>query len=175
MVPEPVAARLPPEPTTIAAVVFVPLVIELKAGEPPPEIVLHPNPVPLVQMRAFEAPEQEGSEIPLGVVAVNAPRTVFAACVAREALGIALAATASNGVVVVFVTVGTNHEGHDPEGAAKLVTVPLPEIDWHEPSPRRNVPVLQVPLHSPITSLEAARLNAPVVVVFLMMPVPSVA
>jgi hypothetical protein len=35
IVPPPLVARLAPEPTTIAAVVFVALVIALKAGEPP--------------------------------------------------------------------------------------------------------------------------------------------
>jgi hypothetical protein len=45
---------------------------------------------------------------------------------ARAALGMGEAATASEGVVVGFVTVGTSHVGHDPLGAANEVTVPLP-------------------------------------------------
>jgi hypothetical protein len=87
---------------------------------------LHPNPVPLVQVSALLAPEHDGSASPDGVVAVNAPSTVFAVCVASEALGIALAATVKLGVEVELVTVGTSHEGHEPEGAAKDVTVPEP-------------------------------------------------
>ena len=39
-------------------------------------------------------------------------------------VGIVLAATASVGVVVGFVTVGTSQAGHEPEGAEKLVTPP---------------------------------------------------
>lgn len=35
-------------------------------------------------------------------------------------------ATASDGAVVEFVTVGTNQAGHEPDGAAKVVTVPPP-------------------------------------------------
>ncbi len=45
---------------------------------------------------------------------------------ARAELGIALAATASDGALVELVTVGTSQEGHEPDGAAKEVTVPLP-------------------------------------------------
>ncbi len=45
---------------------------------------------------------------------------------ARAEFGIALADTAREGVVVELVTVGTNHEGQEPEGAAKLVTPPPP-------------------------------------------------
>ena len=41
----------------------------------PALIVLHPNPVPRVYIRAFDAPEHEGNVKPLGVVAVKAPRT----------------------------------------------------------------------------------------------------
>jgi hypothetical protein len=51
---------------------------------------------------------------------------------------------------------------------------PLPAVA-HAPSPRRNVELLQVPVQSPITSEFAALLRAPVVVVFLTMPVPKVA
>src|SRR6185437_3561537 len=87
-------------------------------------MVLQPNPVPLVQMSALDAPPQEGSERPLGVVAVSAPRTWLAASGVSAALGIALAATAKDGVVVGFVTVGTSHDGQEPEGAAKLDTPP---------------------------------------------------
>ena len=46
--------------------------------EPDVEIVLQPNPVPLVQIKAFVDPLQEGSAKADGVVAVRAPRTVFA-------------------------------------------------------------------------------------------------
>lgn len=47
MVPEPLTARVPPEPTTMAAVVFVPLVIALKALLPPP-----PQALPLARQIA---------------------------------------------------------------------------------------------------------------------------
>jgi hypothetical protein len=42
------------------------------------------------------------------------------------ATGITLAAIAKLGVLVEFVTVGTNQVGQEPLGAAKLVTVPEP-------------------------------------------------
>jgi hypothetical protein len=54
---------------------------------PPLEIVLQPKPVPEVQIKAFVAPEHDGTARPEGVVAVNAPRTVLAVCVARFAFG----------------------------------------------------------------------------------------
>ena len=57
------------ELSSVSAFVVVP---------PLPLIVLHPNPVPLVHVSALDAPEQEGKLRPLGVVAVNAPRTEFA-------------------------------------------------------------------------------------------------
>ena len=54
-------------------------------GEPDPLIVLHPKPVPDVHVRALDAPEQEGTANPEGVVAVKAPRTVLAEIEARLA------------------------------------------------------------------------------------------
>jgi hypothetical protein len=59
---------------------------------------------------------------------------------AKAEFGIALAATARDGAVVELVTVGTNHVGHDPEGAAKLV-----KADFHVPSPNQAV-VLDAPV-----------------------------
>jgi hypothetical protein len=53
------------------------------------------------------------------------PFTVVA-LLASAVFGIALAATASVGVVAAFVTVGVSHAGHVP--AAKLVTVPEPPL-----------------------------------------------
>jgi hypothetical protein len=45
----------------------------------PPELsVLHPKPVPVVQMIAWFEAEHDGIAKPLGVVAVVAPSTVFA-------------------------------------------------------------------------------------------------
>jgi hypothetical protein len=87
----------------------------------PPLIVLQPKPLPLVQVSALVAPEQEGTGRPLGVVAVVAPSTVLAVWLASAAFGIGEAATASEGVVVELVTVGTSHDGHAVE-AAKPVT-----------------------------------------------------
>jgi len=46
---------------------------------PPVPKVLHPNPVPLVHMSAFDDPEHDGIGSALGVVEVSAPSTVFAA------------------------------------------------------------------------------------------------
>lgn len=51
---------------------------EYAATVPPPLMVLHPNPVLVVQVSAFVAPEQLGTARPDGVVAVRAPSTVFA-------------------------------------------------------------------------------------------------
>lgn len=42
---------------------------------PPPEIVLHPNPVPEVHISALVAPLHDGTDKPEGVVAVSAPST----------------------------------------------------------------------------------------------------
>ena len=106
------------EGTVIATLVTVP--------DPDVLIVLHPNPVPGVQIRAFVEPSQDGSAKPDGVVAVRAPRTVLAVCTANAVFGIALAATVSDGVVVEFVMVGTSHMGHEADGAETLVTVPEP-------------------------------------------------
>lgn len=52
--------------------------------------------------------------------------------------------------------------------------MPLPVVA-HAPSPRRNVLLEQDPDHNAYTSDEMAVLMAPVVVVFLTIPVPSVA
>ena len=65
--------------------------------------------------------EQEiapADEIAMGEVPLNP-------AVPTALIGIALAATAKDGVVVEFVTVGTNQVGQEPDGAAKLVT-PVP-------------------------------------------------
>jgi hypothetical protein len=42
--------------------------------------------------------------------------------------GVYAAATARLGVVAALVTVGTSHEGHEAEGAAKLVNPPPPKV-----------------------------------------------
>ena len=46
------------------------------------KLVAHPKPVPLVQISPSPEAEQDGTARPLGVVAVSAPRTVLAVCVA---------------------------------------------------------------------------------------------
>ena len=51
----------------------------------PPDMVLQPKPVPDVHVSALDAPEQEGTANPEGVVAVKAPRTVLAEIEARLA------------------------------------------------------------------------------------------
>jgi hypothetical protein len=50
-VPDPVGLKLAPVPTSIAAVVFVPPVIELKADEPPPPP--QSTPVPDIRPEVF--------------------------------------------------------------------------------------------------------------------------
>ena len=47
---------------------------------PDADMVLQPKPVPDVHISALLAPEQDGTARADGVVAVRAPRTVFAAC-----------------------------------------------------------------------------------------------
>jgi hypothetical protein len=100
IVPVPLAANDAPVPTVIAAVVFVPLVSDEKADDPTVIVQLPPS-------------------------AQLCPFTVVA-LLASAVFGIALAATASVGVVAAFVTVGVSHAGHVP--AAKLVTVPEPPL-----------------------------------------------
>ena len=62
------------------------------------------------------------------------------------AVGTIPATTASEGVVVGFVTVGTNHEGHEPEGADILVTpLPAPPIASGTPLTHTYICVLGHP------------------------------
>ena len=76
----------------------------------------------------------------------------------------------SDGVVVALETLVVNSGERLP--ALKVVTVPDPLAAWHVPSaPRYKVP--EHPLNSPIMSALAAFDMAPVVVVFLTIPVPS--
>lgn len=102
-VPEPVGPRLAPVPTDMAAVVFVPVVMALKA-EDPPVMVLHPKPVPEVQISAFVAPLQDGMVKPDGVVAVRAPSTWFAESTVRFAYGRFPVTPAPSGRPVAFVS-----------------------------------------------------------------------
>jgi hypothetical protein len=88
--------------------------------------------------------------------------TVVAA-LARAEFGIALAATARLGVVVEFVTVGTSHVGHEPEGAAKEVTVPEPPpLAIHAPDASQTC--VPVPPVAQVTACELA-LEADVMIV----------
>ena len=121
--PDPLSVRVTRGPPTRFSSVWLPFGVPFTSSATP-VIVLHPKPVPLVQFSASLVALQEGIASPEGVVAVSAPSTVLAVCTASAALGIALAATARLGVVVGFVTVGVSQLGHDPDGAAKLVTVP---------------------------------------------------
>jgi hypothetical protein len=77
IVPPPEKVSEAPVPTTIAALVFVPEVIEGNVAAPA-LMLLHPKPVPEVHVSALVTPEQEGTARPDGVVAVSAPRTVLA-------------------------------------------------------------------------------------------------
>src|SRR5208337_4182602 len=51
------------------------------------EILLQPKPVPVVQVSALDAVEQDGTASPDGVVADVAPSTVFAVCTAKFVFG----------------------------------------------------------------------------------------
>ena len=62
-------------------------------------------------------PPNEIDPPPLAAPAVLTVKAEYA----RAAFGIADAATVKLGVVVEFVTVGTNHAGQEPDGAAKLI------------------------------------------------------
>lgn len=70
-----------------------------------------------------------------------------------------------------------------PVDAELLKMVPSPVRDdtpdpagvAHAPAPLRNVELEHVPVHREITSADAASVSAPVVVVFLTIPVPRVA
>jgi hypothetical protein len=88
---------------------------------PVPEvIVLQPNPVPDVQIKAFVAPLQDGKGRPDTPVAVSAPNTVFAVCVARVAVKVPELVTALEGVELSTTPSPVK---------VTLVTVPVP----HEP------------------------------------------
>jgi hypothetical protein len=83
------------------------------------------------------------------------PLTVIAG-LARAALGIGDAETPSDGVVVGLITAGTNHVGHEPAGAANVLTpepVPLnvQVVPAHEtPAPVKvNAPGLALMLDTP--------------------------
>ena len=60
----------------------------VKDETPPADMVLQPNPVPLVHVRALDAELHDGIERPDGVVAVVAPNTVLAVCVASDELAL---------------------------------------------------------------------------------------
>src|ERR1700734_558260 len=114
-------------------------------------------------MRALFAPLQDGKVRSVGVPPANDPSTVLAVCVASAELGIALAATASDGVVVLFVTVGTSQDGHDPEGAEKSVTEPPPVPD--------PVKLQMFPTQPPAPALKV-NVKAPVVLLIEETPPP---
>jgi hypothetical protein len=65
---------------------------------------------------------------PLIEIAGPATRFGVAVPVPPEATGIVEAATDRDGVVFGLETEGTNQEGHDADGDAKLVTVPPPPL-----------------------------------------------
>jgi hypothetical protein len=124
IVPVPLADNEAPVPTTIAAVVLLPLVNEENAEDPTVIVQLAPSaqlcPLTVVALLARFA-----FGIPVGSCAtVAVPLRNEKLMAANAVFGIELAATASVGVVAALVTVGVNHAGHVP--AAKLVTVPEP-------------------------------------------------
>jgi hypothetical protein len=81
---------------------------------------------------------------------------------------------AETGVERLMVPVVVTGPPVNPVPVATLVTVPLPFV-VHVPPPVKNVVELQVPENSAVTSLAAASVSAPVVVVFFTIPVPRVA
>ncbi len=83
-------------------------------------MVLQPNPVPVVQIRALVAPEQEGTASHDAVV-VAAPKIVFAVC--AESVNV------SAGVLVDVATEVVNRGERLP--AEKEVTVPPPPPEEH--------------------------------------------
>jgi len=111
--------------------VVVPTVTEVAL---PPEIVLQPNPVPLVQISAFDPPEQLGTLNPLGAVAVNEPSTWLADKAAR-----------------LTVTVPEVPPPVRPVPAVTPVMVPLP------PPVAVNVPPLKL---SPLPTVTALAVPA---------------
>lgn len=92
-------------------------------------------------------------------VSVVAPSVVVE--FASAELGIEDAETLRVGVVVEVATEGTNHVGHEPLLATKLVTDPPPAPD--------PVNVHVVPLHDPAPELKE-NVNAPAVVLIEVTP-----
>lgn len=88
----------------------------------PLEIVLHPNPVPLVQVNALAAPLHDGTARPLGVVAVTAPNTVLADKEARFALGRFPVTPLPNGNPVILAALNAGALFH----TRPVVALPLP-------------------------------------------------
>jgi hypothetical protein len=132
----------------------------------PPLIVLQPNPVPVVHVRALEAPEQPGSASPDGVVAVRAPRTVLAVCVARLALGSWPVTAVARGRPVAFVR--TNAEGVPSAGVTSVGEVASTAL----PVPVHvSATICPLPL-VPVTQAEAG-MTAPLIWVALTMPVKA--
>jgi len=127
--------------------------------------VLQPKPVPDVHFSALADVLHDGTARSEGVVAVSAPRTVLAVWFANVAVKVPVVVTALDGVLDKIVPSPVN---------VTLVTVPAPLALWHAPSaPRYSEP--EQPENKAIISELAASVIAPVVVVFLTMPVPSVA
>jgi hypothetical protein len=75
----------------------------------------------------------------------DAPFTVAVGLASAE-FGIALATTATDGVVVALVTVGVSQPGHAP--TATLVTVPVPASELHpNPTPGVHISPFVAPSH----------------------------
>jgi hypothetical protein len=97
--------------------------------------VLQPKPVPVVQMRAFDAPEHPGMVYPAGVPALTASSTWFAESAARLAYGSDPVTPVDKGRPVAFVrviAVGVSRAGavNDGELARTGTPVPVPVTPW---------------------------------------------
>jgi hypothetical protein len=108
----------------IPPLVTVPLTVTGNA-RPEAEIVLQPNPVLVVQIRAFEAPEQEGMAKAVGdaLPAVPLPTTVLAVCVASAVSGIVAVSPCVTTVLVMAGSVRVKFDA--PAFALASAVVPV--------------------------------------------------
>jgi hypothetical protein len=110
-------------------------------------LLIVPTEVRLELVTPDASAEPESVPAEAGTVQVDprvhpTPLTVVAG-LASALLGIAEADTAKDGVVVLFVTVGVNHDGQLTDGAEKLDTLPPVPAHHVGAAPTTPVPVSQ--------------------------------
>lgn len=141
-VPEPVGLKLAPVPTSIAAVVFVPLVIELKADDPPPPP--QSTPVPEIRPVVFTCKHCVEPVMPVSVRELNDPAAGVALPIAGGVDALAVAKvpkpmTLEFGSPVAFVS--TSDEGVPKAGVTSVgdvartlfpLPVVVPDTSWPE-------------------------------------------